>query len=83
MNYRLGIMLGGVDKLGLFPVFIALYFQFKGWQWGDWEALASTNLISGFFIWLIFLTYALGWFLVALKGRLAAIECVLEESISD
>ncbi len=83
MTYRLGLVLGGFDKLGLIPVFIALYFQFKDWRWGDWPELSNASIVPGFFIWMIFATYVLGWFFILLKTRLDTYECLLAESIQD
>lgn len=35
MTERMGLMYGGLQKLGPFPVLIALYLQFRNWTWGD------------------------------------------------
>ncbi|GAB1595606.1 hypothetical protein [Lysobacter claricitrinus] len=34
MTYRMGLALGGVERLGVFPVLVALYLQFRK-KWGQ------------------------------------------------
>lgn len=81
MSYRLGLALGGIERLGIFPVLIALYLQFKDWRWGDWAALANVNLVAGFLVWTMVLLYGVGWLLVSLKVRLDTYESLLAESL--
>lgn len=81
MTYRLGLATGGVERLGIFPVLVALYFQFKDWEWGNWAALGEVNLVGGLLIWAMVLLYGLGWMLVGLKVRLDTYESLLEESL--
>lgn len=47
MNDRMGLMYGGVQKLGVFPVLIALYLQFRNWKWGDCTSAFDVNLVAG------------------------------------
>ena len=81
MSYRLGLAMGGIERLGVFPVLIALYLQFKDWKWGDWAALADVNLVAGLLIWAMVLLYGVGWILIGLKVRLDTYQSILEESL--
>ena len=81
MTFRLGLLTGGIERLGVFPVLIALYFQFKDWKFGDWQALGQVNLAGGLLLWALLLLYLGGWWLVRLKLRLDTYEMLLAEAI--
>ncbi|GAB1595610.1 hypothetical protein [Lysobacter claricitrinus] len=83
MTYRLGLALGGVERLGVFPILVALYLQFRGWKFGDWAAAFDVHLVGGLLIWAIALLYVMGWALVGLRVRLSTYIDLLEESIAD
>jgi len=38
LGYRLGLFTGGMERLGVLPVLVVLYLQFKDWGFGDWES---------------------------------------------
>jgi hypothetical protein len=80
MVYRLGALTGGVERLGILPVVVALYFQFKDWRWGDWSALLDVNWVSGILLWAALLVYAGGWWIIRLKSRLDSYEALLTEA---
>lgn len=80
MTFRTGLALGGLERLGVLPVLVALYFQFRDWEWGDWASLASVNLVEGLLIFAILLLYAMGWHLISLRVRLDSLEALLTES---
>lgn len=81
MGERLGMLFGGAERLGVFPVLIALYLQFRNWEWGDWAGAFDVNLIAGLLIWVIVLFYGMGWLLVSLRSRLDSYVRLLEESL--
>lgn len=81
MSYRLGLAMGGIERLGVFPVLLALYLQFKDWEWGNWDAMFDVNLLGGFLIWAIVLLYGVGWMVIGLKVRLDTYESLLDESL--
>lgn len=83
MTHRLGVFTGGIEKLGVIPLLLGLYLQFKDWRWGDWDALAQVNLVQGLLIWALFLCYAAGWHLVALRSRIDSYELLLAEANYD
>lgn len=80
------LMYGGLQKLGPFPVLIALYLQFRNWKWGDWAGAFDVGLVGGLLILALVLLYAVGWVLIGMRIRLDTyvnlLEASLEESIS-
>jgi hypothetical protein len=83
MDNRMGVVFGGVQRLGIFPLLIALYFQFRDWKWGDWGAAFDVNLFAGLLILAMLLMYGMGWLLVGLRTRLDTYASVLQESLGD
>jgi hypothetical protein len=83
MDNRMGVVFGGVQRLGIFPLLIALYFQFRDWKWGDWGAAFDVNLFAGLLIFAMLLMYGMGWLLVGLRTRLDTYASVLQESLGD
>lgn len=83
MGDRMGIIFGGVQRLGIFPVLIALYLQFRNWKWGDWAGAFDVHLVAGLLIWAMVLLYAMGWLLIGLRGRLDRYVDLLENSLKD
>lgn len=83
MGERMGLMLGGVQRLGVLPLLIALYLQFRGWKWGDWSGVFDFNPLAGLLVWAMLLLYAAGWLLVGLRSRLDSYISLLETSLQD
>ena len=79
MSHRLGLFTGGLERLGVLPLIVVLYLQFKDWTFGDWGALSNVNLLGGLLLWALLLAYAVAWFLVRLRTRLDAYEAMLAE----
>jgi len=83
MGDRMGLLYGGIQRLGIFPVLVALYLQFRNWTWGDWSGAFDVNMVAGLLIWFMVLLYAAGWLLVGLRSRLDSYVSLLEESLAD
>jgi len=83
MTDRMGLVFGGMQKLGVFPVFLALYLQLRSWKWGDWAGAFDVNPITGVLIFGIVLLYAIGWLLVGIRTRLETYVNLLEASLAD
>ncbi|WP_233433570.1 hypothetical protein [Lysobacter soli] len=83
MGERMGLLLGGIQRLGVLPLLIALYLQFRNWEWGDWAGAFDVNLLAGLLIWAMLLLYAAGWLLVGLRTRLDSYVGLLETSLRD
>lgn len=80
MHERLGLFTGGMERLGILPLLVALYLQFKDWRWGNWNTFASVTLVQGLLAFAIFLAYALSWHLINLRARVQAYELLLAEA---
>ncbi len=80
MQERMGLFSGSMEKLGVLPVLLALYLQFKDWRWGNWQALADVTATQACLAFLLLLGYALSWQLVHLRIRMQSCEFLLEES---
>ncbi len=81
MIERMGLMYGGLQKLGPFPVLIALYLQFRNWKWGDWAGAFDVNLVAGTLIAGLVTLYLMGWVLIGMRTRLDTYACLLEASL--
>jgi len=79
---RMGLMYGGLQKLGPFPVLVALYLQFRNWKWGDWAGAFDVNLVAGILIFAMLLMYAAGWVLVSIRVSLDTYAHLFEASMS-
>lgn len=80
MHERLDLFAGGMERLGVLPLLVALYLQFKDWRWGNWNTFASITLVQGLLAFAIFLSYALSWHLINLRIRVQAYELLLAEA---
>mgnify|MGYP000638325254 CR=1 FL=1 len=80
---RTGLMYGGLQKLGPFPLLIALYLQFRNWEWGDWAGAFDVNLVAGLLIFALVLLYVMGWVLIGMRIRLDTYVSLLEASLED
>lgn len=83
MNERMGLVYGGFQRLGIFPVLVALYLQFRNWELGDWASAFDVNLVAGLLIWMMVLMYAAGWLLIGLRTRLDTYVNLLEGAVRD
>lgn len=80
MHERLGLFTGGMDRLGVLPLLVALYLQFKDWRWGNWNAFANITFVQGALALWILVAYALSWYLIHLRVRVQAYELLLAEA---
>lgn len=80
MHERLGLFTGGMERLGVLPLLVALYLQFKDWQWGNWNAFANITLVQGALALWILVAYALSWYMIHLRIRVQAYELLLAEA---
>lgn len=80
---RMGLVFGSIQRLGIFPVLIALYLQFRDWKWGDWAGAFDVNLLAGLIILAMLLLYAVGWLLIGIRSRLDSYVALLENSLRE
>lgn len=83
MTERMGIMSGGLQRLGPFPLLIALYLQFRNWRWGDWTGVFDIGWAGAILIFALVLLYLLGWVLIAQRTRLDTYVSLLEASLQE
>ncbi|MFC4726906.1 hypothetical protein [Coralloluteibacterium thermophilus] len=80
LHQRTGLLTGGVERLGVLPILIALYLQFKDWRFGDWQALGDITLVGGILAMFVLMMFALGYLAVALRVRLDLMVYLLTEA---
>lgn len=80
MRYRMGLVTGGVERLGVLPLIAALYLQLKDWQFGNWDAFGEITLVQAMLAWFFLLLYAGSWHLIRLYSRIEAYEQLLTEA---
>ena len=79
--YRHGLISGGLDKLGILPVLVAMYLQLKDWSFGDWKGLLDhVHGLGVVLLTILLMTYGLSWWGARAKGRLDLYEAVLMEA---
>ncbi|GAB2583671.1 hypothetical protein ISP15_17070 [Dyella jejuensis] len=79
--YRGGLISGGMDKLAILPLFLAMYLQFKDWSFGGWKALLDhVHMLSALLLSMLFATYLISWWAARAKDRLELYEMVLMEA---
>lgn len=83
LAYRMGLVTGSVQRLGILPLLAILYVQFKDWRFGDWQAFGQVHMVGGLLLWALFLIYLGAWWLVGLGTRWDAYEALLIEATSD
>lgn len=80
MHSRMGLVTGGVERLGAIPLLAALYLQFKDWRLGDWAALGEVTFVQGFLAVALLVIYVASWGLILLYSRTEAYELLLIEA---
>lgn len=83
MGDRMGLMYGSLQHLGIFPLLIAFYLQFRTWRWGDWSSAFNVNPVIALLIFAMVAMYFMGWLLVGLRSRVDMYASLLEESLQD
>lgn len=80
MMSRTRLFTGGMERLGVFPLLLALYIQLKDWKLGDWAALNNVTFVQGALIFALMLAYLMFLHLMHIHSRIEAIEVLLNES---
>lgn len=83
MIERMGIMYGGLQRLGPFPLLIAVFLQFRGWKWGDWAGAFDVGGFGALVICAMVFLYLMGWLLLGLRTRLDTYAALLEASVQE
>lgn len=74
MTDRFGLLTGGMHRLGVLPLAVALYVQFK-------DGVGSIGLWEGLLAAALLLLYAMSWWLVGFKLRLDLYVRLLEDAV--
>lgn len=80
---RMGLMYGGLQRLGPFPLLIALYLQFRDWKWGDWSGAFDVGWAGALLIYAMVLLYMVGWLMIGQRVRLDTYVSLLEASLRE
>lgn len=80
MHSRMGLVTGGMERLGVIPLLAALYLQFKDWRLGDWAALGEVTFVQGLLAVSLLVIYVASWGLILLYNRTEAYELLLIEA---
>lgn len=79
----MGLMYGGIQRLGPFPLLIAFYLQYRGWKQGNWAGVFDVGWAGAVLIFTIALVYLLGWMMIGLRVRLDTYVALLEASVQE
>ena len=80
---RLGLMYGGLQRLGPLPLLIALFVQLREWEWGDWAGAFDVSPVGALLIFWMVVLYVVGWMLIGLRTRLDTYVALLDASVQE
>lgn len=78
---RMGLLYGGLQRLGPFPLLVALFVQFQAWKKGGWAGVFDVGLAGGILVFFMVLLYVAGWLLISQRIRLDTYINLLEASL--
>lgn len=81
MGERMGLLYGGLQKLGPFPLLVALYVQYQSWKTSGWQGVFDVGWPGGILILSMVLLYVIGWMLIIQRARLDTYVNLLEASL--
>lgn len=76
MTMRLGMLAGGLEKLGVIPLIVGLLIQLK--VYADWESVPLWQVLLGLFVAITYLVAFVG---SLMRSRLQLYEAVLAEAL--
>ncbi|MEZ5484582.1 MAG: hypothetical protein R3F01_05420 [Lysobacteraceae bacterium] len=77
---RVEALTGGFQRLAVLPMLVALYFQFEGWSFTDWDSF-NINRPASLLVLGLAILYFTGWLAVRIRIRLDQYEMLLTESL--
>jgi len=80
---RMGLLYGGVQRLGPFPLLIAFYVQYRSWKTNGWAGVFDVGLAGGILIFAMVLLYVMAWLLIGQRTRLDTYINLLEASLQE
>lgn len=83
MGERMGLLYGSLQKLGPFPLLVAVYVQYRGWKTSGWQGVFDVGWAGAILIFAMVLLYIMGWMLIIQRERLDTYVNLLEASLHD
>lgn len=83
MTDRMGLLYGGLQRLGPFPLLIALFVQYRAWKTSGWAGVFDVGWPGGILIFFMVLLYVTGWLLISQRTRLETYLNLLEASLQE
>jgi len=80
---RMGLLYGGVQRLGPFPLLVAFYVQYRSWEKNGWAGVFDVGLAGGILIFVMVLLYVMAWLLISQRVRVETYINLLEASLQD
>lgn len=80
---RMGLVYGGLQRLGPFPLLIAFYVQYRAWKQGNWAGVFDVGWAGALLIFAMVLLYLLAWVTIGLRVRLDTYVALLEASVQE
>jgi hypothetical protein len=80
MHQRMGLVTGGMERLGILPLLAVLYVQFKDWRFGDWAAFGEVTFVQSLLALALLTIYLASWQLIRLYIRTESYELLLVEA---
>jgi len=80
---RMGLVYGGLQQLGPFPLLIAFYVQYRAWKQGNWAGAFDVGWGGAVLIFAMVLLYLLAWMMIGLRVRLDTYVALLDASLQD
>ncbi|MNV99402.1 hypothetical protein D3C71_1947560 [compost metagenome] len=80
---RMGLLYGGLQRLGPFPLLVAVFVQFQAWKKGGWAGVFDVGLAGGILVFFMVLLYVAGWLLISQRIRLDTYINLLEASLQE
>lgn len=80
---RMGLVYGGLQRLGPFPLLVAMYVQYRSWRADGWTGVFDVGWAGGILIFTMLMLYVLGWVLISQRTRLDTYVNPLEGSLQE
>ncbi|HDS1578067.1 TPA: hypothetical protein QEL15_000084 [Stenotrophomonas maltophilia] len=83
MMDRMDLVYGGLQRLGPFPLLVALFLQLRSWRADGWASAFDIGWVGALLIFAMGLLYLVGCLLIAQRIRLDTYVALLEGSVQE
>ncbi|WP_294990921.1 hypothetical protein [uncultured Stenotrophomonas sp.] len=83
MMDRMDLVYGGLQRLGPFPLLVALFLQLRSWRADGWASAFDIGWVGALLIFAMGLLYLVGCLLIAQRMRLDTYVALLEGSVQE